>query len=130
MDDDEFIRQLDVKLGKGSAGGRGRELEGLAMGVDVAPPPSADESDGSAEERGWVLARRAMLCVREIVRTEKKLSTPFNTLAGIRGKFFFAIYMQLIIKRALTHLLARRINLHRWKLRIMFLGLLMCRNHC
>lgn len=71
MDDDEFIRQLDVKLGKGSAGGRGRELEGLAMGVDVAPPPSADESDGSAEERGWVLARRAMLCVREIVRTEK-----------------------------------------------------------
>lgn len=76
MDDEEFLRQLEAKLS--GAGGRlrkSRMLEEFVMGVDQngAEPEDiqASDSDGSVAEREWVRARRAMMCVREIVRTEK-----------------------------------------------------------
>ncbi|KAG8732945.1 hypothetical protein FRC11_009888 [Ceratobasidium sp. 423] len=76
MDDEEFLRQLEDKLS--GAGGRlrkSRMLEDFAMGVDgneLEPEDDRDsESDDSVAEREWVRARRAMMCVREIVRTEK-----------------------------------------------------------
>jgi hypothetical protein len=75
MDDEEFLRQLEAKLS--GAGGRlrkSRMLEEFVMGVDAngAEPDDIDsDSDGSVAEREWVRARRAMMCVREIVRTEK-----------------------------------------------------------
>ncbi|KAL5640324.1 hypothetical protein ACGC1H_007556 [Rhizoctonia solani] len=76
MDDEEFLRQLEVKLS--GAGGRlrkSRMLEDFAMGVDgndLMPEDDQDsDSDDSVAEREWIRARRAMMCVREIVRTEK-----------------------------------------------------------
>ncbi|CAE7217095.1 unnamed protein product [Rhizoctonia solani] len=76
MDDEEFLRQLEHKLS--GAGGRlrkSRMLEDFAMGVDgndLGPEDDRDsDSDDSIAEREWVRARRAMMCVREIVRTEK-----------------------------------------------------------
>ncbi|KAG8684797.1 hypothetical protein FRC08_013481 [Ceratobasidium sp. 394] len=80
IDDDEFLRQLEVKLsGSGSRLRKSRVLEEFAMGADqshedTAADAEADlgsETDDSAAEREWARARRAMMCVREIVRTEK-----------------------------------------------------------
>lgn len=77
MDDDEFLRQLEAKLsGSGSRLRKSRVLEEFAMGADQGIDTEADvdpgsQTDDSAAEREWVKARRAMMCVREIVRTEK-----------------------------------------------------------
>ncbi|KAG9101240.1 hypothetical protein FRC06_003248 [Ceratobasidium sp. 370] len=80
IDDDEFLRQLEVKLsGSGSRLRKSRVLEEFAMGADqghedTAVDAEADPGSGtddSAAEREWAKARRAMMCVREIVRTEK-----------------------------------------------------------
>lgn len=80
MDDDEFLRQLETKLsGSGSRLRKSRVLEEFAMGADQgyedpeaeAEADLASESDDSAADREWDKARRAMMCVREIVRTEK-----------------------------------------------------------
>ncbi|CAE6416476.1 unnamed protein product [Rhizoctonia solani] len=76
MDDEEFLRQLEDKLS--GAGGRlrkSRMLEDFAMGVDgndLGPEDDRDsDSDDSVAEREWIRARRGLMCVREIVRTEK-----------------------------------------------------------
>ncbi|KAG8737238.1 hypothetical protein FRC10_008408 [Ceratobasidium sp. 414] len=80
IDDDEFLRQLEVKLGgSGSRLRKSRVLEEFAMGADQdyedtavdAETDPGSETDDSAAEREWDKARRAVLCVREIVRTEK-----------------------------------------------------------
>jgi hypothetical protein len=78
MDDDEFLRQLEAKLsGSGSRLRKSRVLEEFAMGADQGaeyvedPVDPGSETDDSMAEREWVKARRAMMCVREIVRTEK-----------------------------------------------------------
>lgn len=78
MDDDEFLRQLEAKLsGSGSRLRKSRVLEEFAMGADEgwreieADIDPGSQTDDSAVEREWLRARRAMMCVREIVRTEK-----------------------------------------------------------
>jgi hypothetical protein len=61
-----------------------RMLEDFAMGVDgdVIDLGPEDEqhshSDDSLAEREWARARRAMMCVREIVRTEKSYMRHLN----------------------------------------------------
>ncbi|QRV94790.1 RhoGEF domain protein [Ceratobasidium sp. AG-Ba] len=78
IDDDEFLRQLEVRLsGSGSRYRKSRMLEDYAMGADQSreshedEPDPGSETDDSTAAREWDKARRAMMCVREIVRTEK-----------------------------------------------------------
>ncbi|CCO29812.1 hypothetical protein BN14_03833 [Rhizoctonia solani AG-1 IB] len=85
IDDEEFLRQLEVKLsGVGGRMRQSRMLEDFAMGVDgdVIDLGPEDEqhshSDDSLAEREWARARRAMMCVREIVRTEKSYMRHLN----------------------------------------------------
>ncbi|CAE6406680.1 unnamed protein product [Rhizoctonia solani] len=85
IDDEEFLRQLEAKLsGVGGRLRQSRMLEDFAMGVDgdVIDLGPEDEqhsnSDDSLAEREWARARRAMMCVREIVRTEKSYMRHLN----------------------------------------------------
>ncbi|CAE6466406.1 unnamed protein product [Rhizoctonia solani] len=92
MDDEEFLRQLEDKLS--GAGGRlrkSRMLEDFAMGVDgndLMPEDDRDsDSDDSVAEREWIRARRAMMCVREIVRTEKSYMRHLIAFVGSEDAF-------------------------------------------
>ncbi|KAF8753945.1 RhoGEF domain [Rhizoctonia solani] len=85
MDDEEFLRQLEAKLsGVGGRLRQSRMLEDFAMGVDgdmIDLGPEDEQrshSDDSLAEREWARARRAMMCVREIVRTEKSYMRHLN----------------------------------------------------
>lgn len=77
LDDEEFLRQLEIRLS--GAGGRLRQsrmLLDFAMGAESTRGPELgdyedSDTDDNIAEREWVRARRAMMCVREIVRTEK-----------------------------------------------------------
>ena len=89
MDDDEFLRQLEAKLsGSGSRLRKSRVLEEFAMGADQGRETEVDDdpgsqTDDSAAEREWVKARRAMMCVREIVRTEKSYLRHLSSVANV-----------------------------------------------
>lgn len=60
-DDGDFLKELDRQLARGQGSSRGAidssSEDPLALGV--------------TEDGRWSVARKAMLCVREIVRTEK-----------------------------------------------------------
>ncbi|KAG9121022.1 hypothetical protein FRC07_003197 [Ceratobasidium sp. 392] len=78
VDDKEFLRQLEANLiHDGNHVNRSRVLEEFVMGTnqsnaDVEPEVDPGyETDESATERDCARARRAILCVREIVRTER-----------------------------------------------------------
>lgn len=72
-DDADFLREIDALK-------RTRDSNDFAADVDIAGEAEADEEyermrqeDLNAEdeeEQVWMKARRAMLCVREIIRTE------------------------------------------------------------
>ncbi|KAG8716761.1 hypothetical protein FRC09_015248 [Ceratobasidium sp. 395] len=77
VDDVEFLRQLEANLTQdGSRLGKSRMLEEFIMGTDhdyqntETEVDLGYETDESAAERDCARARRAILCVREIVRTE------------------------------------------------------------
>ncbi|KAG8721912.1 hypothetical protein FRC09_007158, partial [Ceratobasidium sp. 395] len=77
VDDIEFLRQLEANLTQdGSRLGKSRMLEEFIMGTNhdyqntETEVDLGYETDESAAERDCARARRAILCVREIVRTE------------------------------------------------------------
>ncbi|KAG8684920.1 hypothetical protein FRC08_013415 [Ceratobasidium sp. 394] len=78
IDDDEFLRQIEARLGcDGTRLKKSRMLEDFVMGTsqdrrDVELEAGIGyETDESAAEREFARGRRAILCVREIVRTER-----------------------------------------------------------
>ena len=86
-DDNDFLRELDRRLELGGASSIGMHDIG-DNSTDEAGEPGSSGSSGR-----WAATRRAMLCVREIIRTEKsyldhlircnemRVSDPIRTLS-------------------------------------------------